>query len=442
MNVAPSASSLAAARRDVFLDQWLNPAAGPLADVAALVAADVERTFKTRTRRDAVARRGAVVSNIVANLASLHFAPGSEALGGLAVSTDNQKPTRYDRHDLPHYLRGGVLHAMEEAGAIRIHPYAAKQRQTTVEASPQLIQTFAHAGVTPHHVERIEGGETVWLAARTGRTLGFGAGRHKQVMPYADTDESRRFRAEMESINAHLATAEIAFDGELQPHAHLRRRFMLRTIGDPVGFNLGGRLGGGFWMNLRSRDRHRITVRGEPLADLDFSTMFANLAYVRCGEPLPMADPYAIPGLEGHREGAKTGLISLLSRSSDMLALKPELKALLPEGWTARHFVAAASAYHPRIAHLFGTDVGLDLMFTESQILVKLLLMLQDADIPALPMHDGIMVPVSTVDRALQRMDDAAFMTIGTTLPVKRKAIWRPCFSITPCTTPLGSSPY
>lgn len=86
----------------------------------------------------------------------------------------------------------------------------------------------------------------------------------------------------------------------------------------------------------------------------------------------------------------------------------------------------AVSRHHPRIAHLFGTDIGLDLMFAESQLLVRLLLLLQGDDIPALPMHDGIMVPVTAAERATRRMQEAALEVVGVALPVKQKPIRLP----------------
>ena len=119
------------------------------------------------------------------------------------------------------------------------------------------------------------------------------------------------------------------------------------------------------------------------------------------------------------------GLLSLLSRIGPMKQLHPDLKALLPEGWTSKRLVSAITSRHPLIAPLFGTDCGLDLMFTESQILVALLLRLETLGIPALPMHDGIMVPQSRKAAAMQAMRDVSEHKVGTALPVREKPIVR-----------------
>lgn len=62
-------------------------------------------------------------------------------------------------------------------------------------------------------------------------------------------------------------------------------------------------------------------------------------------------------------------------------------------------------------------------MFTESRILVKTLLDLLDFNIEALPIHDGIMVPVSRQQEALQVMRNASASITGFELPVKAKLL-------------------
>ncbi|RWP76889.1 hypothetical protein [Mesorhizobium sp.] len=50
----------------------------------------------------------------------------------------------------------------------------------------------------------------------------------------------------------------------------------------------------------------------------------------------------------------------------------------------------------------------MDLMFTESCILVAVLLRLARMGVAALPMHDGITVPRSMADRGMAAMGDAS----------------------------------
>jgi hypothetical protein len=373
-----------------------------------------------------------VVSNVVANLAALSLSPATEPDVRLSVATEKRARTRYDRPDFARHLLAPTLKALEDAGMVARWDYTFKERCTQIEPTLAFEAAMHGARIASSDIGRVPGAETIWLFARTGRRAFGGSTMPKTLVSYRDTPEAAHYRAETERINSALNAADIKFDGQPQPPVFLWRNFTLRTESDPEAFDLGGRLFGGFWMNLAKRDRHRITVGGEPLADLDYSAMFARLAYVLAGEPAPSFDPYAIPGLEMHRDGAKTALLSLLSRSSPMKALTPELKALLPEGWTAERLVDAVTLRHPRIAPLFGRDLGLELMALESKVLVAVLLSLINNDVPALGMHDGLFVPAPWKDLAADVMRSTALEVTGVELPVVEKTVC-PSLKITCC---------
>lgn len=166
-----------------------------------------------------------------------------------------------------------------------------------------------------------------------------------------------------------------------------------------------------------------MAINGEPLAGLDFTGRFIQLAYLQTGIELPDWDPYLIDGLEDYRDGIKLALLISLSRIGPMKLLKPELKALLPVGWAYKNLVAILKEQHPAISHLFGADRGLDLMFSESQILVALLLRLAEIGIHALLMHDGILVPRSRKVEVMLIMQEVSKHQVGVMLPVKEKTI-------------------
>ncbi|MEO5759509.1 MAG: hypothetical protein ABIQ51_21940 [Mesorhizobium sp.] len=378
-----------------------------------------------------------VIGNIIANLASMILSARYEAGRRLAIPTAKDRPSRYDRADWPKGIVSGVLDAMAGAGWIVRHPSVLRQRQTTIEPSRTFHQVVQHCGVTRGDIGRLPGGETIWLMARTGEDGFADQPAPKERQDYSETPDSRRYRGEMERINAHLNAASITFAGEHQGPIFLRRSFMLRHPDEPQPrrspsrtFRLNGRLVSGFWENLSSKDRYQLRIDGQEVADLDFSAMFINLSYIRKALPLPdPATAYRIPGLEEHRDGAKAGLLSLLSRRGPMKQLSAELKGLLPDGWTARQFTHAATAHHADIADLFGADRGVEFMFAESQILVALLLRLNAAGITALPLHDGIMLAVSHKENALAAMVEVSLHVVGTALPAREKAITRPAAS-------------
>ncbi|RUV20718.1 hypothetical protein [Mesorhizobium sp. M7A.F.Ca.MR.245.00.0.0] len=167
--------------------------------------------------------------------------------------------------------------------------------------------------------------------------------------------------------------------------------------------------------------RADLRINGEPIADLDYASMFPRLAYARVGAEPPEGDLYAIPGLEEHRAGVKAGFAAMLSSSNEMTRLPSEVKEALPLGWTGRRLAQAISFKHPALVPLFGKDTALDLMFTESCILVAVLLRLAKMGIAALPMHDGVMVAARHFEMAKEVMMMVAAAREGALIPVVAK---------------------
>ena len=431
---AASRKDLQDSSSSIFLDPWLTSKGSPLATIADQLQAITTPLPKSRIRserKNATERRRFLIGNIAANLAYLALSPSREPGDLLAISTAHRQKeaTRYERKDYPQRMLKATVRALEEAGMLTVNPYVFRKRTTTVEPTAAFMELLERHGVRLKDIGRDAGGETIWLRAREEapendwqRNVPLG----KRLVQYDDTEETFLLRSEVERIAEVLNGAGIAYGGEPVGPIALHRVFLLRSPSAPQRFDLNGRVVGGFWQSLKSTKRHLISIGGEDIVDLDFSSMFAVLAYQKATGRLPEGDPYAIPGLEEHREGAKTALLSLLSRSGPMRALSPDLKTELPEGWTARQLVAAMTERHGPIAHLFGTDVGVELMNTESRVLMAVLLDLADKGIPALPMHDGINVRASDREAALDVMQSVSADLLGVALPVKEKPIRRP----------------
>ena len=94
----------------------------------------------------------------------------------------------------------------------------------------------------------------------------------------------------------------------------------------------------------------------------------------------------------------------------------------LPKG-SRQHFplnlhcediLKAIQVYHKSVAHLLFGNIGMHLMFTESQILIKTLLTLMAKGIAALPIHDALLVSYNDQHITHQVMLDS-FKSIGGT---------------------------
>ena len=109
----------------------------------------------------------------------------------------------------------------------------------------------------------------------------------REWIDYTDTAETNAMRDDMRRINAWLERASITFvDDGAEPvdvHDRTLRRLFVILEGDPLGqrFDLSGRLFGGFWQGLQRQRRAGIRIDGEPVATLDYSSMFARLRFAR-----------------------------------------------------------------------------------------------------------------------------------------------------------------
>ncbi|TIR19442.1 MAG: hypothetical protein E5X33_20150 [Mesorhizobium sp.] len=347
-----------------------------------------------------------IVSALVANLAVMH--QGHAKHSRLAIPLRHDTLSRYDRKGFGHLPH--VIDAMATVGLVVKHAAHIKKRRTGIEATGELLEALL--GARAEEVGRAEGEETIWLTARMGRDAR-GKKLPFELVDYVDTLETRRLRREIEEINAFLATQRIELQGQRQAGFKLTRRFTLRNITDPHTFNLHGRLYGGFWQSMPKSMRGGLRINGEPIADLDYANMFPRLAYGRVGAEPPDGDFYAVAGLEGHRAGVKAGFAAMLSSSNEMTRLPSDVKELLPAGWTGRRLAEAIGTKHPALVQLFGRDIAMELMFTESCILMAVLLRLARVGIAALPMHDGIMVPGGKQSVAERTMADVSLALSG-----------------------------
>jgi hypothetical protein len=191
-------------------------------------------------------------------------------------------------------------------------------------------------------------------------------------------------------------------------------------------------------MTLKRPRRKQIRINGEPVADLDFSSMFTRLAYADMGLTAPDGDLYAIPGLEDHRDGVKLAMncflfdetITRRSWPKDMrygyetdadVTGDDADEGKLPAGWTVPKTKNAILSVHPALRQAWGRGLGYRLMWQESEILLTVLRELMDVGIPALGLHDGLLVPISSADKVLQVMKSASRQVVGVELPCSVK---------------------
>ena len=182
------------------------------------------------------------------------------------------------------------------------------------------------------------------------------------------------FRAEVRRINQHLKNHPCHYAGQHRVnlmHDHVTRIF---NNGD---WNQGGRLYGYWPMNLPKRERHHLSIDGEPLADLDFGSCFVALLHVHDGTEFdPDApDPFTIEGYEQYRDVIKQCAYAILNAPKRIKNYPEgiiENGSIPPLPW--REMEAVIFDHIPLFEKYAYTAIGLGLMRKESDILIAVLL--------------------------------------------------------------------
>jgi hypothetical protein len=266
--------------------------------------------------------------------------------------------------------------------------------------------TIADLGERPH-------GEVIYLREPKTSPLA-----RPKLMGYSDTPQTELFRREMQRINDWLVAADIVFEKTMltsRPIAADSRQRMLWRSFTRSRFDSGGRLFGGFWIPLSKKQREAaIFIDGEEIVELDYAQMAPRLVYARKGMRPPDKDLYRVPGYESHRSGIKKVMNSMLFAQKPITRMPRGVRKKFEDSYKIGDVTNAIMAYHPDIADLFHTGIGHEAQFTESQIMVDILLKLIDLDVIALPIHDAILVPSSNRDTAKQVMLDVFRTHTGT----------------------------
>lgn len=185
------------------------------------------------------------------------------------------------------------------------------------------------------------------------------------------------------------------------------------SLGAPVAriFNKsmdrGGRLYGlgSSWQNIPATERPRITIDGEPVVELDYSTLHPSLLYAEVGT-VPPRDCYAIGNWP--RPLVKKALLVLINAPNFQSALRylahcPEMVPLGPADeqdalHIAARVIADIKAIHQPIAKFFHKDTGARLMRVDSDLAVVVMSKLMRKGILALPVHDSFLVQARHAD--------------------------------------------
>jgi hypothetical protein len=402
---------------------WLTVKGGALQAIAQEVfdAIPPPAVGPRRTnRKDATERRRSCLYALIANLTVLALSPLNwEALVAPMAKVSR---TRYDRADFSIEVQTLCIQALQFLEVLAIIPGVFRRTRTRLVVSEGFSAKLRARRVTLDDVGKAPGGETILLRASKGRH-----GQSPALVDYPDGSRSQALRREMEELNAALNAADIRLDGLPVPPIHMVRIFQQDDLDAPPTWTRHGRMyRGSPWLDLQKDQRYRLTMGGEPLADLDYSACFLHLAYVKMNAPFPAGDPYSLDGLEHQRGMVKQLTTSLFFRKVRPSRLPVGFRAGLPEDWNMLRFMDAITEKHPAISRLFGTEVGWEFFNTESCIMMAVVRHLLQRGIVALPCHDGALVQQTHKLLTTETMRRVSKAVLGRELPVAEKPILRP----------------
>lgn len=224
----------------------------------------------------------------------------------------------------------------------------------------------------------------------------------------ADDPDARRLAAEVEELNDHVAGVRV--EG-----AELDGWTRIFTAGPKgkVRWDRGGRLyarpGAASYQSLSKAERAAIRLDGEPAVELDIRASHLALAYALRGGSLATDlrlrgedDPYLVGGLP--RAVVKLFVTATLGagkaldrwpkgKAAELLAEEGE-KQLDLRPYKVRDVREAVLARHPLLADLAGLGWG-RLQHVEGEAVMRAVLRLKrEFGVPALPVHDSLIVPV------------------------------------------------
>ncbi len=183
-----------------------------------------------------------------------------------------------------------------------------------------------------------------------------------------------------------------------------------RRIFNNGSFEYGGRLYGASWNVLSKVIRNSITINNEPTFSLDFSGMHIRLCYNL--EDIDYRDEcyvYKKGDNNTAREAIKLAsliMINAPNRRSGRYAIEGRLKKedLFESNEQVTNLINSFMEFHKPIKKFLFSNIGIKLQKLDSDIICGVLNKLSEQNIPALSIHDEVIVPEQYKDTAYSIM--------------------------------------
>lgn len=444
--------------RGTFFDEHIDvrdPEGGQLVE-RLIEAFDTVRPKKRKRHRELLKLR---LRKIAANALRGYFYRDPASILYYSASSS----AAYD--DKPSWMKNGALRkavdALADAGLVRKIPGKKMPRNSATRswtssfwATDELVCMAMECGVTAQSIERqMPSDALVQLYAPKPKTE-FAWTRMDLIRPakgrrilFNPTAETEGWTASLAAINSSyrqtnialgLSPAELALwliewnasrDREGGQYrlpetfsTDLYRVFNDGNTADPK-FDKGGRMFGGWWMQIPEELRRAITIDGQPTVELDYANCHPRMLYAErgldcAGELYELPEITAFEVQSGLEPGTYRPCIKWLTQVLINGKRRPQEKERpddidLPPGFTVKEIAAFIEARHQPIADAFKTGAGLRLMWLESQIALEIVSTATAEGWTVLPVHDSFITTTDQQGRLKSMMIESYLRQFG-----------------------------
>lgn len=199
---------------------------------------------------------------------------------------------------------------------------------------------------------------------------------------------------------------------------HQKRYHCYRVFSNTI--KNGGRFYGVVYQQLPGEIRQKTFINGSPVAELDYKSLHPSLLYSRIGVQPPKNIYVFEDKGDIERNLMKATALVIFNADNEQKALKAIRKEYC-DGYgrmlgneILNLFIEGFFHYNPDLRQFYLQGVGSALQYQDSQIMDRILTSLIKQDIPAIPIHDSIVVPVKNVRAARETMEEAYQYVTGT----------------------------
>jgi hypothetical protein len=279
-----------------------------------------------------------------------------------------------------------------------VNPYFLKEdealKTSEIKSTSGAIEFAKLLGITKEKIYEVEGTHHVILKKpRPSNT----------VVDYKDSKLTQHIEDLMSEYCNYLATTNIKVDGKKFTDIKLRRTF--RDLDGDASFKYGGR-SGGYWHELKRTKRKDLLINQAKTVGLDYTSSQMNIIYSWKNKTnMSEVDLYALDGY--NRKLSKQMHIMMLNNSTSKKSsfafmgwLQNERenyylnKEYEKNPFNLYKFQKAIRQKHGAVSDVFyNPKVGLNVQFLESALIFEIAVQLCRRGIPALTVHDEIIVP-------------------------------------------------